>query len=315
MAEPVPAGWTQPDADLYAVLTAPFERYHEDKRAGVSFRYITGEQCETRLNQAFGPLGWSFEITDRWVDAEADEVVVQGKLTVYRTVRLLETIPDTVEGGDVTVYREVVQAITRTQIGSHKIARKKRYMLNPQQYDDLFPNKKAEFVQGDNGMWTNLDAGTILDVGFNWKSAGTDCLKKCASLFGVALELYNRDTQNKALAPVKRPQAPRTPPQNARPPQQSPAPVKAPSDPAQGQSAAFTPPFRMVAKKDEHACVAYGCDIVINPTFEYTSQDGAVTRKGDYIIEQSKAQCRYVLCVDHVLEFINAKKKASKKAA
>jgi recombination DNA repair RAD52 pathway protein len=88
MAEPVPAGWTQPDADLYAVLTAPFERYHEDKRAGVSFRYITGEQCETRLNQAFGPLGWSFEITDRWVDAEADEVVVQGKLTVYRTVRL-----------------------------------------------------------------------------------------------------------------------------------------------------------------------------------------------------------------------------------
>jgi hypothetical protein len=36
-------------------------------------------------------------------------------------------------------------------------------------------------------------AGEIISVGDDWKAAASDCLKKCASLFGVGLHLYGAE--------------------------------------------------------------------------------------------------------------------------
>lgn len=36
-------------------------------------------------------------------------------------------------------------------------------------------------------------SGAPLDIGFDLKGAATDCLKKCATLFGVALHLYEKE--------------------------------------------------------------------------------------------------------------------------
>jgi recombination DNA repair RAD52 pathway protein len=59
---------TDEERALYEILTEDFEEeggYQQDRRGGVDLTYITGEQCITRLNKAFGPLGWTFEIRER----------------------------------------------------------------------------------------------------------------------------------------------------------------------------------------------------------------------------------------------------------
>jgi hypothetical protein len=60
-----------------------------------------------------------------------------------------------------------------------------------------------------------------------YKSAASDALKKCATLLGVALELY-RDEPAVSAAPPQKPSRPSSPPRPA------PAPAKAPAPPASG---------------------------------------------------------------------------------
>jgi hypothetical protein len=43
------------------------------------------------------------------------------------------------------------------------------------------------FIKSKNGMF--------IDIGSDMKAAATDALKKCATLFGIALELYDKDEQ------------------------------------------------------------------------------------------------------------------------
>jgi hypothetical protein len=66
---------------------------------------------------------------------------------------------------DPTIDREIRQArVRRQQYGSQKIKRKR-------------------------------DSGNILDIGFDYKGAATDALKKCASLIGVGLYLSRKEEQ------------------------------------------------------------------------------------------------------------------------
>jgi hypothetical protein len=46
---------------------------------------------------------------------------------------------------------------------------------------------------GSQKLKRGRETGKILDVGFDFKGAATDCIKKCASLFGVALHLYEKE--------------------------------------------------------------------------------------------------------------------------
>jgi hypothetical protein len=95
-------------ADVYQRLAAPFETTFRDQRGGVELKYITGEQCVSRLNQVLGPAGWSFVVREHGMNAEADEIWVLGELTV------------SIDG----------VAATRQQFGSQKIKRA-RQTSNP----------------------------------------------------------------------------------------------------------------------------------------------------------------------------------------
>jgi hypothetical protein len=82
--------------------------------------------------------------------------------------------------GELAVLTEGDPSAIRQQYGSQKIKRKR-------------------------------DSSTILDIGFDYKGAATDALKKCASMIGVGLYLSKKEEQ-----------APRAPqvPREAPPPQQ-----------------------------------------------------------------------------------------------
>jgi hypothetical protein len=70
-----------PGQTLFDRLRAPFQHTYTDVRGGVELTYVTGAQVIARLNLCCGgPLGWSFTVVDKSIDAGADEVVVHGRL-------------------------------------------------------------------------------------------------------------------------------------------------------------------------------------------------------------------------------------------
>lgn len=108
-------------------------------RGGKQVKFIEGGYVTNQLNRIFGPLNWSFKITDRGfeprkIDKNSDgEVWVYGELTIHDHKRGF--------------------AVTKGQSGQHPV--------------------HANVPMGDA-----------------YKAAGTDALKKCASLFGIGLDVY-----------------------------------------------------------------------------------------------------------------------------
>lgn len=106
-------------------------------KKGKKFTYVEGGYVVSKLNEAFSPIGWDFEIIEQGIinnDKNVPiEVWVKGKITVIDHKR---------------GYR-----VSKTQYGA-----------------------KTHYPE-------NI-------VGDTLKSASTDCLKKCASLFGIALDIY-----------------------------------------------------------------------------------------------------------------------------
>jgi len=49
---------------------------------------------------------------------------------------------------------------------------------------------------GTSQITVSRDNGEVLAIGDDMKSAGSDCLKKCSSLFGIGLHLYNGADDN-----------------------------------------------------------------------------------------------------------------------
>lgn len=108
-------------------------------RGGKRVSYVEGGYVISKLNEAFSPLGWDFEVvehgeSDRKTENNAEgEVWVRGKLTII----------DHKNG-----YR-----VNKTQFGQHPIHKN-------------------------------------VPIGDAYKAAATDSLKKCASLLGIALDVY-----------------------------------------------------------------------------------------------------------------------------
>lgn len=55
---------------------------------------------------------------------------------------------------------------------------------------------------GSQKIKRSRTSGVPLDIGFDFKGAATDCLKKCASLIGVGLYLYEKDEQPAKPTPI-----------------------------------------------------------------------------------------------------------------
>lgn len=100
-------------------------------KGGKELSYVEGGYVVARLNAAFSPIGWQFEVVKETIIA--DEIWVMGRLTV--------------------------------------IDHKNNFRVSKEQYG----TKKRE----DKMM-----------LGDALKGAATDALKKCASYFGIALDVY-----------------------------------------------------------------------------------------------------------------------------
>ncbi|MEW6291196.1 MAG: Rad52/Rad22 family DNA repair protein [Thermodesulfobacteriota bacterium] len=117
------------------LLEQPFSQDQIKQRKGAlgnTLEYVEAHVVIQRLNDAFDG-NWSFEIIKHEINADADEVIVLGKL--------------------------VVEQITKSQFGSSRITR-------------------------------NSDTKEIVSLADDLKAAATDSLKKCATMLGVGLHLY-----------------------------------------------------------------------------------------------------------------------------
>lgn len=290
---------------LYEVLTKDFDDeggYQTDQRGGKSLRYITGEQCVTRLNHAFGPLGWMFEIRERWYDEEADECCVLGRLTVFRKLSVWH--PDNPNPV------EMIQPISHEQIGSQKHNRRKTIILTSEDYENYRvypgqPAKQYQFTKLEDENYRKNDSNEILDTGFDWKGASTDSLKKCASWFGIALELSRK--AGRPASASQRPQQARQQPQRPQSQGQQNRPAQSPQS---GPAKTFSPPFKSQQVTHKLACRAAGCDIVLEPGVEYAITVGEkdVVQTAEYIMQRSKEEAGTVLCLKHVITYIQAMK-------
>jgi hypothetical protein len=293
------------DRDLYAQVSAHFpdELHRTEKRGGAELIYLEGESIISKLNEVF-VYGWGFEIIDQGFNEKEDEVWVRGVITVWRKVT--KRTVTVVEGGaTTTTYADEIIAIRRGQMGGQKVKRMR-------------------------------SSGKALNLGFEYKAAATDCLKKCASLFGVGLYLWNKtetaelkailqeleQDQRGAQRPTsnegaqgdgqsqgrefKRPNRPNRPQQgSASEPQQedgeTPLIINGLRMPR-----GFQPPFQLdMSKEDQTACRAEGCDMLLDPNADYTV--GNETKKGGYVIKRAKEEAGCVLCVTHTAQWYRAK--------
>jgi hypothetical protein len=180
------ASGTSAVPSIYQQLAArfPASAHKTRKQGGRDLTYVDGEMVVSRLNEALGFDGWSFEV--KGVTVLDDEVWAQGRLTVY--------------SGERTIIREQTggQIINRTR-GQPAIA--------AQPADGERPAIQAQPAR----------KGDVIELANDIKGAVTDCLKKCATLVGVGLYLYDpeerREVENE-MAAVRRQPRPLAPPAN-----------------------------------------------------------------------------------------------------
>jgi hypothetical protein len=108
-------------------------------RGGKSVTYVEGGYVINRLNAAFSPVGWEFNVTERGETERCNEKNSEGEVWVYGVLTVID--------------------------------HKNGFRVNKGQY-------------GQHPLHKNVPYGDAL------KAAGTDALKKCASLYGIALDVY-----------------------------------------------------------------------------------------------------------------------------
>lgn len=114
-------------------------------RGGKKVKYVAGGYVVNRLNEAFSPIGWEFDVVERGETARKNEKNSEGEVWVKGKL----TIVDHKNG-----YR-----VSKTQFGQHPIH-------------------------------------TNVPIGDAYKAASTDALKKCASMLGIALDVYWNDLES-----------------------------------------------------------------------------------------------------------------------
>lgn len=162
-----------PDSEILSKLTRPFDNIEErEGTGGKMFKYVTATDVIKRLNEVFG-IAWTFEVLDK-------EIVCSSGLK-FKLEESVTTTPN--------------------EDGSHtsKSTRQEYDYTKPQTV--IIRGKLT--VQDENGIfWSKTQVGasdikylqssptTMVDFGNDEKAAISDCIKKCATLFGVGLDLY-----------------------------------------------------------------------------------------------------------------------------
>lgn len=145
------------DAQIKLLLSRTPKQFVKTKPAkgGGRLSYVSGGYVVKVLNLLFG-FNWDFEIQDEKILLNANQCIVRGRLTVK------------VPQYDNLERRDGFEVISKSQYGRCDI----KY------YKDKF----------------DADGNRVpLDLGNDLKGAATDALKKCASLLGVAADIYAAD--------------------------------------------------------------------------------------------------------------------------
>ncbi len=151
-------------SDLVSFLQEPTpENLIESRqiRGGGSARYVEGWRFIERLNQAFGFL-WSSRIVSAFRDG--DDIIVQGEVSFKLPGKtVIREFPD---GTKETIIFEGLE-IVKSQFGGSQV---KRYSRDG-----------AGYQKGDQ-----------MDIGNDYKAAGTDMVKKCAVSMGMFQDVYSK---------------------------------------------------------------------------------------------------------------------------
>lgn len=139
------------DKQLSHLLKKTPEKYiYERKAKGGGVWRYVKGVYVTKVLNLMFGWDWDFEIKNNQFDLNVGQAFVTGRL-VCRT------------GG---------KTIVKEQFGRAEI------------------KFKNEWVQGSDGKKTKQSTGIPLDLGNDMKAAATDALKKCASLLGIASDVY-----------------------------------------------------------------------------------------------------------------------------
>lgn len=135
--------------------------YERPAKGGGKWKYVTGVRVKKVLNLMFG-WNWDFIIDKFDVNMDAKQVIVLGKLAV-RT------------GGQEIIKTQFGRADIKFKTETRK-DEKGNIIKELNKFNEMKPKKVP----------TNIP----LDLGNDLKAAATDALKKCASEFGIASDVY-----------------------------------------------------------------------------------------------------------------------------
>lgn len=165
---------------LVDILTQPTDKSivrNRPIRGGGNASYVPGHEFIKRFNDAFGFL-WSYEVPK--VFQQDGQVVAQGRWSLQIPGRTItREFPDGI--------KETVRfdgfSIIKEQFGSAEI---KKWAS-----DVYAKDKKGNQIKDREGKpIINYHRGDIMDLGNDYKAAGTDAMKKCGTELGMFLDLY-----------------------------------------------------------------------------------------------------------------------------
>jgi hypothetical protein len=141
--------------------TTPKEHvYQRPAKGGGTWDYVTGVYVEKVLNLLFG-WNWDFQVIHFQFMPDAEQVIVQGRLTG--------------------------RVADRTVVKEHFGRADEKYK-HVQVVDE-----NGMIVYNEQGKPKLVKSNVPLDLGNDYKAAATDALKKCASLFQIAGDIYGKD--------------------------------------------------------------------------------------------------------------------------
>lgn len=157
------------------------------KSGSTELTYITQNTCIDKLNDIFG-YAWSFEILDHWMEEGVTQIKMENP-----------KYPFTAKNTDmdaIKVNAEGKRYIELPQLPSAWVLVKLTVPMVTESGEVVYISKMATGSQAINGPQATQSIN-------GYKGAQSDALKKAASLFGIALELYRDATEQEEFEAFK----------------------------------------------------------------------------------------------------------------
>jgi hypothetical protein len=167
------------DIKLKLSESIPDQLLKTRKSGSTELTYITQNTCIDRLNDIFG-YAWSFEILDHWMEPGVTQIKMENPKYPFTSKN---TDMDAVK-----VNPEGKRYIELPQLPSAWVLVKLTVPMLTDSGEIIYISKMATGSQSITGPQSTQSIN-------GYKGAQSDALKKAASLFGIALELYRDDVE------------------------------------------------------------------------------------------------------------------------